>query len=131
MLCVSKKREGFSGPSRLAKQDLLAQTLRIRITRMAFPLVQSTPSHSAGQDSQHGLLTPMDPQCPPGQPLNIQTCPHAALPLGPPPGPSVLGWFLRISPHPFLSFLYIPSNSGYTLSSSPSCQCRMMAPRHF
>lgn len=84
-LCIlgfSREREGCSGHRRLAELHLCAQTLRTRITRAALPLVQSTPSHSAGQDSQHALFSPVDPQCPPGQPLNAQTCPLLSLPWG-------------------------------------------------
>lgn len=66
-VCFSRRQDGFSDHCRLAKQDLFAQTLRIRIIGAAFPLVQSSPSHSAGQNSQNGLITPA------GQPLNVQT----------------------------------------------------------
>ena len=36
-LCFSRKREGFSGHSSLADQDLFGQTLRTRTTKAAFP----------------------------------------------------------------------------------------------
>lgn len=146
--CFSRKQDGCLGHCRLAKQDLLAQTLRIKITGVAFPLVQSTPCHSAGQDYQHGPLTP------PGQPLNAQTCPPAAPPRGCHQAPA--SWVIpeTLSPHPLLSFLppsrpcpgltkpgkllegragfmhfYIASNAGHSLSSLPSGRCRMMVPK--
>lgn len=143
-LCFSRRQDGVSGLCRLAKQDLFAQTLRIRIIGAAFPLVQSSPSHSAGQNCQNGLMTPA------GQPLNVQTCPPATPPRavprtqprvtpeafspypllfslppsGPCPGLTEPGKFLEGTAS-FMHF-YIASNSGHSLNSLPSCQCRMM-----
>lgn len=90
-VCFSRRQHGFSGHCRLAKQDLFAQTLRIRIIGAAFPLVQSSTSHSAGQHCRNGLITPA------GQPLNVQTCPPATPPRAA-PRLQPLGLPLRLSP---------------------------------
>lgn len=100
-----RKQEGLSGHGRLAKQGLFAQTLKTRVTKAA--LAQSTPSHSAGQDSQHGPSPPwiLSAHRPASAcPVMPTCCP----PLGPPPGSSLLGWALRICPHALLSFLPPP-----------------------
>lgn len=62
--CFSRKQDGCLSHCRLAKQDLLAQTLRIKITGVAFPLVQSTPCYFyIASNAGHSLSSLPSGQC--------------------------------------------------------------------
>lgn len=80
--CFSRKQEGFSGHGRRAKQGFFAQTLKTGVTKAA--LAQSTPFHSAGQDSQQGPSLPWILSAHPAR----LCLPRHALPWGPHQAPA-------------------------------------------
>lgn len=107
--------------------------LTLLLGHTPFLLVQSTLLVLLARTLDTDSLPTVDPQRPPDQPLNAQTCLPADCHHAP-----ALGLCPRCSPHPLLSLLppprlclegkLIPSNSGHSLSALPPVTAECWSP---